>query len=159
MIFDKLPSPAQLRDKMPKLLAAPVRFLPETVINTPLTIALNQTFKKPIAAGDFDVLTRRCVKFIVHDLQLKFYLSFDGERLIASGPRPSDVQIGGDSRAFIKLATRHEDPDTLFFQRRLMVQGDTDLGLAVKNLLDALDFSELPFMVRGLLKLLTPHAN
>ena len=30
----------------------------------------------------------------------------------------------------------HQDADTLFFQRRLQVTGDTELGLAVRNLLD-----------------------
>ena len=42
------------------------------------------------------------------------------------------------------MAARRRDPDTLFFQRRIVVEGDTELGLAVKNLLDSLDPSELP---------------
>jgi predicted lipid carrier protein YhbT len=37
------------------------------------------------------------------------------------------------------LLTRREDPDALFFSRRLVSEGDTELGLTVKNLLDALD--------------------
>jgi predicted lipid carrier protein YhbT len=28
----------------------------------------------------------------------------------------------------------------LFFQRRLVIEGDTELGLALKNLLDSLDW-------------------
>ena len=32
---------------------------------------------------------------------------------------------------------RLEDPDTLFFSRRLVIEGDTELGLALKNALDA----------------------
>jgi hypothetical protein len=35
------------------------------------------------------------------------------------------------------LALRREDPDTLFFTRRLVLEGDTELGLALKNALDA----------------------
>jgi len=31
------------------------------------------------------------------------------------------------------------DPDTLFFSRRLTIDGDTELGLLVKNALDAID--------------------
>jgi len=31
-----------------------------------------------------------------------------------------------------------------FFQRRLVIEGDTDLGLNVKNLLDSLDLDHLP---------------
>ncbi|HHO69282.1 MAG TPA: hypothetical protein ENK12_09640, partial [Gammaproteobacteria bacterium] len=36
--------------------------------------------------------------------------------------------------------TRSEDPDTLFFHRRLILEGETETGLYIKNLLDALDF-------------------
>ena len=38
------------------------------------------------------------------------------------------------------LATRREDPDTLFFNRRLNIEGDTETGLHVKNLLDSLEY-------------------
>jgi predicted lipid carrier protein YhbT len=35
---------------------------------------------------------------------------------------------------------REEDPDTLFFARRLTIEGDTELGLVAKNLLDGIDW-------------------
>lgn len=41
-------------------------------------------------------------------------------------------------RLFV-LAQRQEDPDTLFFNRRLSMEGDTELGLVVKNTLDGLE--------------------
>jgi len=43
------------------------------------------------------------------------------------------------------LAARSVDADTLFFQRRLKIEGDTELGLSLKNFLDAQDLSGLPF--------------
>ncbi len=51
-----------------------------------------------------------------------------------------DVRIGGRLEDLVALARRTEDPDTLFFQRRLTLEGDTATGLLLKNLLDALDF-------------------
>ena len=54
--------------------------------------------------------------------------------------RAVDVTIRGRLEDFWRLATRAEDPDTLFFQRRLSIEGDTETGLHVKNLLDALDY-------------------
>ena len=48
----------------------------------------------------------------------------------------------------ILIAGRKEDPDSLFFQRRLRIEGDTELGLELKNLLDSIDLDLLP----GLLK-------
>jgi predicted lipid carrier protein YhbT len=35
---------------------------------------------------------------------------------------------------------RQEDPDTLFFNRTLDIEGDTELGLIVKNMLDAVEW-------------------
>ena len=49
------------------------------------------------------------------------------------------VWTRGNGREFLLRASRQEDPDTLFFRRRLMIEGDTDLGLGIKNLLDSLD--------------------
>ena len=43
------------------------------------------------------------------------------------------------------MLLRQEDPDTLFFHRRLSIEGDTELGLLVKNLLDRI---ELPRWMR-----------
>ena len=40
---------------------------------------------------------------------------------------------------YLLLASRQEDTDTLFFSRRLHMQGDTELGLYVKNFLDGMD--------------------
>jgi predicted lipid carrier protein YhbT len=49
-----------------------------------------------------------------------------------------DVTIRASLPDFLALALRQEDPDTLFFTRRLVLEGDTELGLAVKNALDSL---------------------
>jgi predicted lipid carrier protein YhbT len=36
------------------------------------------------------------------------------------------------------MASGDEDADTLFFERALVMEGDTDFGLLVKNTLDAM---------------------
>ena len=63
-----------------------------------------------------------------------------GSRLMAVAPEQATVRIRGHLAEFLKLATRAEDPDTLFFQRKLAIEGDTETGLHVKNLLDGLDY-------------------
>ena len=50
-----------------------------------------------------------------------------------------DLSISASLRDFALLAARKEDPDTLFFSRRLVMEGDTELGLLVKNTLDAIE--------------------
>ena len=41
-------------------------------------------------------------------------------------------------RDYLALALRREDADTLFFTRRIVIEGDTALGLEIRNALDAL---------------------
>jgi predicted lipid carrier protein YhbT len=53
---------------------------------------------------------------------------------------PGEATIRGSLAAFKTLAERKQDPDQLFFQRRLVIEGDTELGLALKNLLDSLEW-------------------
>lgn len=53
--------------------------------------------------------------------------------------RAPDLTISASLHDFAQLAARKEDPDTLFFSRRLLMEGDTELGLMVKNTLDAID--------------------
>jgi O2-independent ubiquinone biosynthesis accessory factor UbiT len=54
-----------------------------------------------------------------------------------------DLTISASAHDFMQLAMRKEDPDTLFFSRRLLMEGDTELGLLVKNTLDALELPPL----------------
>lgn len=62
--------------------------------------------------------------------------------LDAIGLRPAfgrpDVTVRASLADYAALALRREDPDTLFFTRRLVIEGDTALGLELKNALDAL---------------------
>jgi O2-independent ubiquinone biosynthesis accessory factor UbiT len=62
--------------------------------------------------------------------------------LLRANPAP-DLHFSANLSAFMQLLTRQEDPDTLFFNRELTVEGDTELGLLVKNMLDAVDWSSL----------------
>ena len=64
----------------------------------------------------------------------------------------ADVCISGESLEFILLATRQADPDTLFFNRRIHIEGDTELGLGVKNTMDSMDWDDLPMPLRKLLQ-------
>lgn len=49
----------------------------------------------------------------------------------------ADLELGASLADFLSLMRAETDADTLFFQRRLRISGDTELGLIVKNWLDA----------------------
>lgn len=55
-----------------------------------------------------------------------------------------DLAFSANLSAFLQLLARQEDPDTLFFNRELSIEGDTELGLVVKNMLDAVEWPRLP---------------
>ena len=54
-----------------------------------------------------------------------------------------DLHFTARLSAFLQMVSRQEDPDTLFFNRTLSIEGDTELGLRVKNMLDALEWPHL----------------
>lgn len=80
-------------------------------------------------------------RFCVHvrDLGLKLYFSVRDDGFRAEKNGLADVTFTSSAEDFARLALRLEDPDTLFFNRRLLIEGDTDLGLTVKNMLDAVE--------------------
>lgn len=59
----------------------------------------------------------------------------------------ADLELSASVADFVSMARGDMDADTLFFQRRLKISGDTELGLVVKNWLDA---SERPAWLKHL---------
>lgn len=51
----------------------------------------------------------------------------------------TDLRLCATLASYVALLSRREDPDTLFFQRRLRIEGDTELGLELKNMLDSIE--------------------
>lgn len=133
-----------------------VPFLLQRVV---LERVMAQLFAQPLKEGEFDVLQGRWLRLEVTDLGLAWCLTRDLRGLRLAKQAPVDVCIKGNWREFLLLASRQEDPDTLFFRRRLVIEGDTDLGLAVKNLMDSLDPDQLPPRLWQLLTLLGQAAR
>ena len=135
----------QLVKKAPNVLALPSTLTPFFVQKKLLNELLIRLFKEAMEDGDLDFLEDKWLKVEVLDLKLTWYLSFENEKLIIKeNSEQVDVTFSGNVNELILIAGRKEDPDTLFFQRRLTIQGDTELGLEVKNLLDNIDFDSLP---------------
>ena len=83
-------------------------------------------------------LCGRRVDVVVLDLGLTFRLCAEKRGIrLAMAQEPLAVTIQADARAFLDLMAGREDPDTLFFERRLVMEGDTAFALLLKNTLDA----------------------
>ena len=129
----------------PSLLKRPLSAIPFELHRKPLMELLTRVFEEPLKEGELDFLAERWLKIEVLDLNFSFDLSVVAEQLQVRAPQPRvDVTFKANSKDLLILATRQQDPDTLFFQRRLQISGDTELGLAIKNTMDALDWEQLP---------------
>ena len=130
--------------RFPRLLSLPLAVIPDRVHSTVVVTVLNRVFASALQEDELDFLQDRTVRIHVQDMQLNFCISLQQGRLIPSRVKNMpDLSITGTLHAFLLLAARCEDTDTLFFQRRLRMEGDTELGLEVKNFLDGLDVDSL----------------
>jgi predicted lipid carrier protein YhbT len=135
--------------QVPQLLRLPVSLIPFGVKKSAMIFMLQRIFKEALTDGDFDFLEDRFLKVSVDDLQLSCFITLqNGQLLVQEHSEQCDVSFAGGLNDLILIAGRKEDPDSLFFQRRLRIEGDTELGLEVKNLMDSLDLDELPKIVR-----------
>jgi predicted lipid carrier protein YhbT len=85
----------------------------------------------------------KTVRIRVTDAGLKFHFKVSPSGFAACREAPPAVMISAGARDFLRLARREVDADTLFFDRRLSIEGDTELGLLLKNQLDALDLKRV----------------
>lgn len=103
---------------------------------------LNLALAPHLPSDTLRMLQGRALRIRPRDAGVAFdFMWTDGRfKAIAPVAEPA-LTIAANVHDFYLLMQRKEDPDTLFFSRRLSMEGDTELGLLVKNTLDALDMS------------------
>ncbi|WP_409310294.1 SCP2 domain-containing protein [Pectobacterium sp. B1J-3] len=145
---------AQIVRQGPGLLGKPLKFTPFALQRQVLEQMLHWQFRQALDDGDLAFLEGRWLKIEVRDVGLQWFMTLRDNRLIVSQQETPDVSFSADANDLILIAARKEDPDTLFFQRRLRIEGDTELGLYVKNLMDAIELETMPPALRiGLVQL------
>lgn len=138
----------------PSLLSLPVKFTPFTLQRQVLQQVLSWQFRQALAEGELDFLEDRYLKIDVSDIGLRWLMTVEDSKLIISEQGEADVSFSANANDLVLIAARKQDPDTLFFQRRLRIEGDTELGLYVKNLMDAIDLDSMPLLLKsGLMRL------
>ncbi len=148
-----LPGSEYFRVMLKKVIAIPGRVIPYSAQKPLLSLALNKAFQEPVRHGEMDFLEGARIRVKVTDLSLNWLISVKADQFVLLDRElQDDVCIRGKSLDFVLLATRQADPDTLFFQRRIRIEGDTELGLGVKNTLDSMDWEDLPMPLRKLLQ-------
>lgn len=139
----------RLVTQAPQLLRRPLGMVPFALQRRLMEPLLARVFREAIADGDLDFLADKWLKVEVTDLGLRWFISQREGALQVSDAAPRvDVSFSGSGSDLILISARKEDPDSLFFQRRLKIEGDTELGLELKNLIDSLDLAALPALLR-----------
>jgi predicted lipid carrier protein YhbT/chorismate mutase len=94
----------------------------------------------------------------VTDLDMRWTFTWNDGRL-QTCDAPAESTVRGSLTNLLLLASRLEDADTLFFQRRLELTGDTELGLTLRNVLDRLPWEQVPLGLRIALNRLARFAR
>ncbi|AXS85232.1 MULTISPECIES: SCP2 domain-containing protein [Marinobacter] len=133
VLREYLPSPAPVLGAIDRGIPVPLKQLAAEA-------PLNRLFAQAINDGEFEDFEGHRIRLEVSGGQPGITIGFWAGRLrVIDGP--GEATIRGSLAAFKTLAERRQDPDQLFFQRRLIIEGDTELGLALKNLLDSLEWN------------------
>lgn len=114
--------------------------LPQYPHSLALAAALNLGLRSLFNDHEMRRVLNKVVRLNIQDagLRLTVRIGQNGCTPCSDSVTP-DATISAAAREFALLALRKEDPDTLFFDRRLLIEGDTELGLIVKNALDRVE--------------------
>lgn len=137
------------RFTLPSFVARIGNKLPQWPHAVALTASLNAVVKMKLLPDDsLALLENRSFLIDVLDTGSRAAFTYRNGlfRPLFSVPETADLAFRANLSAFLQLAARQEDPDTLFFNRTLSIEGDTELGLIVKNMLDAVEWPKFAAM-------------
>lgn len=122
----------------PEVLRRLIEGLPTQPPSMLLAIALNRALLPKLDAQARAALGGRCVEVSLADYGVRFRLELGPSGFApARSDAPAALRVCARPEIFWRLAKGLEDADTLFFERKLVMEGDTELGLLLKNTLDA----------------------
>ena len=100
---------------------------------------LDRVLLPRLPADARQALAGHTVELRVSDFGIRVRLKIGPSGFVAAGDQGEPVlRIIATSTAYLRLLRGEEDPDRLFFERALVMEGDTELGLVLKNTLDAI---------------------
>jgi predicted lipid carrier protein YhbT len=132
------------RPRLPGLLGLPLRLAPERLHGLIAARILDRVFARERAGGELDFLAGRTVRVELEDAGAAFGVLLGSGGFRAAPAGRADLVVSGTLHDYLQLLTAREDPDTLFFQRRLRMAGDAALGVHLKNFLAGVDMASLP---------------
>ena len=119
-----------------------------------LATTLNVFLRRKLPAEVFERLAGKEVAIEVKEPAFRASFRVEGTRFVPVRPSGKPyLRFRASARDFMRIAAREEDADTLFFNRRLVVEGDTESALLVKNSLDAIEAPRTRALLARLLRI------
>jgi predicted lipid carrier protein YhbT len=126
-----------------------LRLAPAELHERLLALSINHLLRGQILSSRLPELEGKRFRVCAHDVPIALTFEISAGKVVPTTLTP-DVTFRARWVDFIALAKREEDPDTLFFQRHLSVEGETETGLHLKNLLDGWEY-DVPAHVSAVL--------
>lgn len=116
-----------------------VRRLPVGPPSFVAALVLDRLLWPRLDAAQRRLLRHRCIEIesVESAVRVRLVLGERGFEVARAGVVPL-VVIRAETAALLRLARGEDDADRLFFERRLVMEGDTELALLLKNTLDAI---------------------
>lgn len=132
-----------------------VNMMPQVFNKMLVEKILNEAFSEQIIDGDFDFLFQNTIQLEITDANIFIALNFDNNKLrcvhFNNFSIESEASLSIESINAIRLIQQEIDPDTLFFQRQLTIEGNTELAHQMKNSIDTFNPDLIPTVVMKLL--------
>lgn len=104
-----------------------------------LARVLDRVLLPRLPADVRETLGGRTVEVSVSDLGVRVRLQLGaGGFQVARSHSATALRIVAPANSYFRLLRGEDDADRLFFERALVMEGDTEMGLVLKNTLDAI---------------------
>ena len=121
----------RLRGLVQRLPVAPPSLLAARVLDRALWPRLPEDARS--------ALRGQCVELCITDFGLRVRLQIAAQGFApAADQGAAALRVAATAGSFVRLLRGEDDPDRMFFERTLVMEGDTELGLVLKNTLDAI---------------------
>jgi predicted lipid carrier protein YhbT len=141
------------------VLAAPLRAvasrLPRHSSAVAFATVLNLTLRRKFPPDVLERLEGHAFSIAVDDAGFEIaFLVRHGRFVATRTPQEPLLRFRASAWDYAQLVAQNADPDTLFFNRRLLMEGDTEIALLVKNTLDTIEIPRTRRVLKRLLGLL-----
>ncbi len=135
--------------QIPTIAKRVLQLVPTTPQHIAFESVLNHCFYEQITNGELDFLRGKILTLEITDLAKRYSFTVNANKIrVLAVKSHADVTMRSDLNSLVLLASSQADPDNLFFQRKLLLTGDTCLGLEFKSFVENLNLDQLPSVLQ-----------